>query len=104
MSGDLHSSASWSLSSGSNKGGGENTGRNRGYNSGSSVTEGYSETMDYEIEPADFSRGLLTGGPENRGVVTGLWFQAGKRFRRTGRVPGPGARAAPPIARAGLEC
>lgn len=86
FSGDFRGGpGSWSVSGGSNRGGGENTGRNRGYNSGSSVSEGYSETMDYEIEPADFSRGLLTGGPANGGLVTGLWFQAGKRFARSGR-------------------
>jgi hypothetical protein len=72
-----HSSNS---SSGSNRGGGENFGRNRGLNDGSSHTSGFSETMDYEIEAAEFSRVLRTGGPANGGLVTGVWFQAGKTF------------------------
>lgn len=65
---------------GTSKGGGTNWGRNRGSNSGESYSGGYSETMDYEIEPADFARALQTGGTANGGVVTGVWFQAGKRF------------------------
>ncbi|QLQ13273.1 MAG: TraM recognition domain-containing protein [Brevundimonas sp.] len=65
---------------GTSKGGSTNWGRNRGTNSGESVSGGYSETMDYEIEPADFARALRTGGAANGGVVTGVWFQAGKRF------------------------
>jgi hypothetical protein len=76
---------STSFGGGSNAGGGENYGRNRGQSDGSSRTSGYSETMDYEIEPADFSRYLKTGGPSNGGVVTGVWFQAGKRFEGSAR-------------------
>lgn len=75
------SSSNW----GSNAGGGESWGRNRGVNTGSSVSGGYSETMDYEIEPAEFSRILRTGGPANAGNVTGIWFQAGKTFRDSTR-------------------
>jgi hypothetical protein len=52
---------------------------------GGSSSGGYSETMDYEIEPADFARCLATGGPANGGSVTGLWFQAGKRFEGSQR-------------------
>jgi len=70
----------YSSSGGSNWGGGENWGRNRGMNDGTSTSDGYSETMDYEIEPADFGRCLATGGPANSNRVTGVWFQAGKRF------------------------
>lgn len=85
VSGDGNGHKSWSYSGGANRGGGESTGRNRGYNSGSSTSHGYSETMDYEIEPAEFSRLLRTGGPANGGVVTGLWFQAGKVFQSSRR-------------------
>ena len=71
-------SSSWNY--GSNSGAGENRGRNRGRNSGESRSSGYSEAMDAEIEPAVFARDLVTGGPANRGRVTGLWFSAGRRF------------------------
>ena len=70
---------------GSNKGGGESWGRNRGLNTGESYTDGYSEQMDYEIEPADFARYLKTGGTANAGQVTGVWFQAGKTFNDSRR-------------------
>lgn len=72
-------SSSWG--GGSNSGSGENWGRNRGSNQSQSHTNGYSETMDVEIEPAVFARDLRTGGPANRGRVTGLWFSAGRTFR-----------------------
>ncbi len=74
------SGTSYSTSGGSNWGNGENWGRNQGLNSGTSYSDGYSETMDYEIEPADFGRCLASGGPANGQTVTGVWFQAGKRF------------------------
>lgn len=76
-------SSSWNY--GSNSGAGENRGRNRGQNSGESRSSGYSEAMDAEIEPAVFARDLVTGGPANRGRVTGLWFSAGRRFADSGR-------------------
>lgn len=78
--GDSRGGSSYSVSSGSNWGSGENWGRNQGLNSGTSTSDGYSETMDYEIEPADFGRRLITGGPANGRRVSGVWFQAGKRF------------------------
>ena len=64
---------------------GTNEGRNRGRSTGESISGGYSETMDYEVEPAAFARHLQTGGPAHRGGVTGVWFQAGKTFRASGR-------------------
>lgn len=76
-------SSTWG--SGVNYGSGENWGRNKGVNRGQSHTAGYSETMDVEIEPALFARDLRTGGPANRGRVTGLWFSAGRRFDQSGR-------------------
>ena len=75
--------SSWS--SGHNDGAGDNWGRNRGYNTGNSYSGGYSETMDYELEPAAFARHLRTGGPANQRQVTGVWFQAGKTFRDSNR-------------------
>lgn len=68
-----------------NQGGGENWGRNRGHNTSESISGGYSETMDYEIEPGDFARALKTGGPANRNAVTAVWFQAGKTFNDSRR-------------------
>jgi hypothetical protein len=70
---------------GSNRGGGENWGRNRGRNTSESTSGGYSETMDYEIEPGDFARALKTGGTANNRNVTAVWFQAGKTFRDSHR-------------------
>jgi hypothetical protein len=84
-SGDGHGHYSRSWQSGSTGGTGENSGRNRGRNSGESYSGGYSETMDYEIEPADFARALKTGGPANGGNVTAVWFQAGKIFNDSRR-------------------
>lgn len=65
---------------GSGRSGGENWSRNAGRNTGGSTGGGWSEQMDYEIEPADFSRKLRTGGPVNKNNVTGVWFQAGRVF------------------------
>jgi len=75
------SSSGW----GSSEGAGDNWSRNAGINTGSSTNSGWSETMDYEIEPADFSRRLRTGGPANRNNVTGVWFQAGRLFKGSRR-------------------
>jgi hypothetical protein len=77
---DAQGNYSTSTSSGGNVGAGESTGRNRGLNRGESYSGGYSETMDYEIEPSDFGRILKTGGPANGNSVTAVWFQAGKKF------------------------
>ncbi|MDQ0462955.1 hypothetical protein QO010_000703 [Caulobacter ginsengisoli] len=85
MSGSLGGHATYSFNAGSNYGTGANQGRNRGYNEGTNTSSGYSEVLDAEIEPADFSRTLRTGGPANGGVVTGVWFQAGKVFNDSQR-------------------
>ncbi len=77
------STSSWN--SGQTGGSGENWGRNRGLNTGESFSGGYSETMDYEVEPAVFARHLVTGGPANHGVVSGVWFSAGRTFTGSGR-------------------
>jgi len=86
-SGTSHGQGGTSYSSGASSGrsGGENWGRNRGTNDGNSTSAGYSETMDYEIEPADFARRLKTGGPANRSNVTAVWFQAGRVFQDSRR-------------------
>jgi TraM recognition site of TraD and TraG len=60
---------------------GNNWGSNRGRSSGESESRGYHEGMEYAIEPGDFARTLKTGGKANGGLVTGVWFQAGRVFR-----------------------
>jgi uncharacterized membrane protein YgcG len=57
-----------------------NRGRGRSYNE----SQGFSESMEYAVEPGDFARTLQTGGPSNGGLVTGVWFQSGRRFRASG--------------------
>lgn len=84
-SSDGHGNFSSNSSSGSNRGGGENWGRSRGRNTSESTSGGYSETMDYEIEPGDFARALKTGGTANNRNVTAVWFQAGKKFNDSRR-------------------
>ena len=71
--------------SGSNKGMGSNWGSNRGHGSSKSLTQGCTETMEYDIEPGEFARSLKTGGPENGNRVTSVWFQAGRRFKASGK-------------------
>ncbi len=77
---DSRGGSSYSTSGSSNSGTGDSWGRNRGTSHGGSYSGGYSETMDYEIEPAAFARHLQTGGHANHNRVTGIWFQAGKTF------------------------
>ena len=82
---DSKGNGSSSYSHGDNEGSGDSWGRNRGVSHSDSQSHGYSETMDYEIEPAAFARNLRTGGPANGKHVTGVWFQAGKTFAATYR-------------------
>jgi hypothetical protein len=70
--------------SGENSGGGNNWGENRVRGTSRNESRGYSENMEYAIEPGDFARCLKTGGPENRNHVTGIWFQAGRVFKASG--------------------
>ncbi len=74
-----------SVSSGSSSGYNDSSGLNRGFTTGESVSRGFSEAMDYEVEPAAFARSLTTGGPANGGIVSCVWFQAGRRFTATDR-------------------
>ena len=86
-----YSSSGWvpnsnfSHGSGSNSGSGSNWGSNRGRGSSENVSNGYSESMEYVIEPGDFARYLKTGGPQNGNRVTAVWFQAGRRFKASGK-------------------
>lgn len=63
---------------------GSNWGSSRGQGMSRNVSRGYSESMEYAIEPGDFARMLQTGGKQNRYRVTGVWFQAGRVFQVTG--------------------
>ena len=66
------------------EGGGDNLGRNRGHGRNTNTSHGYSETVDWIIEPSFFSRGLKTGGPANANRVSAVWYQAGRRFAASG--------------------
>lgn len=76
---------SFSSNSGSSRNYSDTVGRNRGSNTGESRSGGYSETMDYAIEPAAFARSLRTGGPANGGKVDAVWFRSGKTFKASGQ-------------------
>jgi uncharacterized membrane protein YgcG len=75
-------SHSWGSSSsqGSSESWGES--RTRGDNEGTSW--GYSEQMDYLIEPAQFGQMLRTGGPANANHVSAVWYQSGRTFGDSG--------------------
>ncbi|GMU37836.1 MAG: TraM recognition domain-containing protein [Phycisphaerae bacterium] len=46
---------------------------------------GFSEVMEAEIEPREFTR-LRTGGPDNGWIVDGIVFQNGRVFKASGRT------------------
>ena len=71
---------SMNSNSGSNSGSGNNWGNNRGRGSSENVSRGFSESMEYVIEPGEFARILKTGGRANGNIVTGIWFQGGRVF------------------------
>jgi len=71
-------------SRGSSDGQSDNRSRNRGHGSSTNVSRGYSEQMGFVLEPGDFGRILKTGGPANGNCVSGIWYQAGRRFRSSG--------------------
>lgn len=83
-SGGTSSSAQGSSSqssSGSSSSDGESWGSNRNFGTSRNVSRGYNEAMDYVIEPSDFGRTMKTGGAPHGGVVSGIWYQAGRQFR-----------------------
>lgn len=67
-------------SGGSSWGHGQNWGESRGRGTSYGETHGYSEQMDYLIEPGQFGRMLKTGGPANRNRVSAVWYQSGRQF------------------------
>lgn len=75
--------ASSSFNAGNNSGTGSNWGSNRGESKTDNESRGYSESMEYVIEPGDFARTLRTGGKPNNNLVTAVWFQSGRIFKAT---------------------
>jgi hypothetical protein len=73
-----------SSSSGSTSGAGNNWGSNRGRGYTDNISHGYSESMEFVIEPGEFARILRTGGAANGNIVTGIWFQGGRIFQASG--------------------
>ncbi len=71
-------------STGNNSSNGNNWGDSRGRGNSDSVNRGYSESLEYAIEPGDFARYLKTGGPQNGNRVSAVWFQTARVFRATG--------------------
>jgi TraM recognition site of TraD and TraG len=78
------SNANFNSGSGHNSGSGSNWGSNRGRGTSENVSRGYSESIEYAIEPGDFARMLKTGGKPNGNRVTGIWFQGGRIFKASG--------------------
>lgn len=70
--------------SGNSSGQGSNWGANKGRGTSRNENEGYSESMEYAIEPGDFARRLKTGGPQNGNIVTAIWFQSARKFNASG--------------------
>lgn len=66
------------------QGGGDNWGRSRSGGSNRGTSWGYSEQVDWIVEPGFFARGLKTGGPANGNRVSAVWYQAGRRFAASG--------------------
>jgi hypothetical protein len=70
--------------SGHNDGTGSNWGSNRGRGTSETVSHGYSESMEFAIEPGYFARGLKSGGKPHGHRVTSIWFQGGRIFKASG--------------------
>ena len=83
------SSGQGSCSSNSSSGGSSGTGYNWGSNKGESRSDnesrGFTEAMEYAVEPGEFARVLKTGGRPNRNLVTAFWLQSGRRFNYSGQ-------------------
>ena len=68
-------------SSGHSSSTGSNWGMNQSRGTSSNTSRGYTESMEYAVEPGDFARILRTGGKANGNLVTGVWFQSGRIFK-----------------------
>lgn len=71
------SNSNWS--SGSSSGSNAGIGVNRGGGTSATQTQGWSEQMDWLMEPGAFAT-LKTGGPRNGKRISAVWAQAGKIF------------------------
>jgi hypothetical protein len=71
-------------SSGSTNGSGNNWGSNRGRGTSETENRGFSESLEFAVEPGEFGRAFQTGGPRNGNIVSGVWFQSGRRFEASG--------------------
>lgn len=49
------------------------------------TSAGFSETYEYEVQPAAFTQ-LRTGGPDNDWIADAIVFQNGRRFRANGKT------------------
>ena len=78
-------SSSFNSSSGGSSGTAYNWVANKGESRSDTESHGFTETMEYAVEPGDFARVLMTGGKPNRNLVTAFWFQSGRRFDHSGR-------------------
>ncbi len=83
--GNGHGQNGSSFNAGNSSGTGSNWGSNRSEGRSDSESRGYSESMEYVIEPGDFARNLKTGGKPNNNLVTAVWFQSGRIFKGTGQ-------------------
>lgn len=75
------SGSSWN--SGSSQGGNDNWNRSRNSGTNWSNSQGYSEQMDFRVEPGTFAT-FKTGGPANNGIATCIWYENGRRFNASG--------------------
>ncbi|HTV53785.1 MAG TPA: hypothetical protein VMI06_02610 [Terriglobia bacterium] len=80
-----HGNFSTNSSTGGSSGSGYNWGSNKGESRSDSESRGFTEAMEYAVEPGDFARVLKTGGRPNGNLVTAFWFQSGRRFNQSGR-------------------
>jgi hypothetical protein len=69
---------------GSSSGTGSTWGTNINRGTGTSTSRGYTETLEWAIEPGDFARAFKTGGRANNYEVTGIWFQSARTFAASG--------------------
>jgi hypothetical protein len=76
---------SFNSNTGHNSGTGNNWSSNRGRGTSESVSQGYSEAMEFAIEPGSFGQILRNGGRQNGNQVTGIWYQAGRIFKSSGK-------------------
>jgi len=88
--GSSYSHGSGGVTTGTSSGGGSNSGMgstwgmNVGSSFGSSTSRGYTESLEYAIEPGEFARAFKTGGRANNYEVTGIWFQSARTFAESG--------------------